>query len=182
MHCSAEKISPHLQLGSHVTEPISTSKIYFRSPLVEIWAPILHTTRSRRAKSTERGDNFSVANLIYRMGTWKRIRPLKSQPKRLEEEKRKIKSLRTTTKAPQYPRWANQLYWKKSSVEMAEVEYVSGFRFIIIIELSEVQFGLKSYAWFQNRTSGYDFRPKLHDPKFNYLFIRYILKSHSLIA
>lgn len=40
----------HLQLGSHVTEPISASKIYFRSPLVEIWAPILYTTRSRRAK------------------------------------------------------------------------------------------------------------------------------------
>ena len=26
----------HLQLGSHVTEPISASKIYFRSPLVEV--------------------------------------------------------------------------------------------------------------------------------------------------
>ena len=25
-----------LQLGSHITEPISASKIYFRSPLVEI--------------------------------------------------------------------------------------------------------------------------------------------------
>ena len=58
-----------LQLGSHITEPISASKIYFRSPLVEICTPILYTTRSRRSKSTERGDNFSVANLIYRMGT-----------------------------------------------------------------------------------------------------------------
>ena len=58
-----------LQLGSHVTELIGASKIYSRSPLVEICAPILNTTRSRRAKSTERGDNFSVANLIYRMGT-----------------------------------------------------------------------------------------------------------------
>ena len=28
----------------------------------------------------------------------------------------------------------------------------------------------------------YDFRPKLHDPKFNYHFIRSILKSHNLIA
>ena len=39
----------------------------------------------------------------------------------------------------------------------------------------------------QNRTSvqrefKYDFRPKLHDPKFNYHFIRSILKSHNLIA
>ena len=28
----------------------------------------------------------------------------------------------------------------------------------------------------------YDFRPKLHDPKFNYHFIRYILKSHNFMA
>ena len=39
-------------------------------------------------------------------------------------------------------------------------------------KLSGVQFGLKSYAWFQTRTSSirnhkYDFRPKLHDMKFN---------------
>ena len=44
-------------------------------------------------------------------------------------------------------------------------------QFIIVIALSGVEFGLKS-----------DFRPKLHDPKFNYHFIRYILKSHNLIA
>ena len=28
----------------------------------------------------------------------------------------------------------------------------------------------------------YEFSPKLHDPKFNYRFIRSILKSHNLIA
>ena len=60
----------------------------------------------------------------------------------------------------------------------------------MVIELGGVQFGLKSYAWFQNRTSAQrkfdlksqvsDFRPKLHDPKFNYHFIRSILKSHDL--
>ena len=49
---------------------------------------------------------------------------------------------------------------------------------IMVIELSGVQFGLKSYAKFQNRTSAwrmfdlksqckYDFRPKLHNPRFN---------------
>jgi len=59
----------------------------------------------------------------------------------------------------------------------------------MVIELSGVQFGLKLYAWFQNRTSAqrefdlkYDFRPKLHDTKFNYHFIRSILKSHNFIA
>ena len=61
--------------------------------------------------------------------------------------------------------------------------------FIMVIELSGVQFGLKSYAWYQNWRSvqrkfdleiyrKYDFRPKLHDPKFNYHFIRSILKLH----
>ena len=28
----------------------------------------------------------------------------------------------------------------------------------------------------------YDFRPELHDPKFNYHFIRFILKSHNFMA
>ena len=32
------------------------------------------------------------------------------------------------------------------------------------------------------RNHRYDFRPKVHDPKFNYHFIRSILKSHNLIA
>lgn len=45
-------------------------------------------------------------------------------------------------------------------------------QFIMIIELSGVKFGMKSYPLFQNRTSAerefdlnhkYDFRPKLHD-------------------
>ena len=53
----------------------------------------------------------------------------------------------------------------------------------MVIALSGVHFGLKLYAWFQNRTSAqYDLRSKLHDPKFNYHFIRSILKSHNLIA
>ena len=56
----------------------------------------------------------------------------------------------------------------------------------MVIELSGVQFGLKSYAWFQNRTSAqhhkYDLRPKLHDMKFNYHFITAILKSQILVS
>ena len=48
----------------------------------------------------------------------------------------------------------------------------------MVIALSGVQFALKSYAC----NHKYDFRPKLHDPKFNYHFIRSILKSHNLIA
>ena len=31
--------------------------------------------------------------------------------------------------------------------------YHNSPRYIMVIELSGVQFGLKSYAWFQNRTS-----------------------------
>ena len=50
--------------------------------------------------------------------------------------------------------------------------------FITVIELSAVQFGLN----FKISNHKYDFRPKLHDPKFNYHFIRSILKSHNLIA
>ena len=53
------------------------------------------------------------------------------------------------------------------------------FLYMMVIELSGVQFGLKPYAGFQNQ---YDFRPKLHDPKFNFHFIRSIFKSHNSIA
>ena len=49
----------------------------------------------------------------------------------------------------------------------------------MVIELSGVQFGLKSYAIWNHK---YDFRLKLHDPKFNYHFIRSILKSHNFMA
>ena len=60
----------------------------------------------------------------------------------------------------------------------------------MVIELSEVQFGLKSYACFQNRTSvqreynlkSCDFRPKLHNTKFNYHFITPIFKFHSFLS
>ena len=62
----------------------------------------------------------------------------------------------------------------------------------MVIELSGVQFGLKSYMHDfkieRARSTSliwnhkYDFRPKLYDPKFNYHFIRSILKSYSLIA
>ena len=61
----------------------------------------------------------------------------------------------------------------------------------MVIELSGVQFGLKSYAWFQNRTSAacsFDlksqvwFQTKLHSTQFNCHFIRSILKSHNFIA
>ena len=60
-----------------------------------------------------------------------------------------------------------------------------------VIELSGVQFGLQSYAWFQIKQAlstnliwnqKYDFRPKLHDMKFNYQFITSILKSPNLFA
>ena len=56
----------------------------------------------------------------------------------------------------------------------------------MVIELSGIQFGLKSYAWFQNWMSAqrefelnhkYDFRPKLHDTKFDYHFITSILPA-----
>ena len=50
----------------------------------------------------------------------------------------------------------------------------------MVIEQSGVQFGLKSYVWFESASSiwnhKYDFRPKLHDTKFNYHFITAILK------
>ena len=61
----------------------------------------------------------------------------------------------------------------------------------MVIELSGVQFGLKSYAWFQNQRARsassiwnhkYDLRPKLHDTKFNYHFITSILKSQNLVS
>ena len=48
----------------------------------------------------------------------------------------------------------------------------------MVIELSGVQFGLESYAWFHK----YGFRPKLHDPKSNYHFIKSVLKSHDFMA
>ena len=55
-----------------------------------------------------------------------------------------------------------------------------------IDEPSGVEFGLKSFAWFQIERARsvssiwnhkYDFRPKLHDTRFNYHFITSILKS-----
>ena len=61
----------------------------------------------------------------------------------------------------------------------------------MVIELSGMQFGLKSYAWFKIERARsvssiwnlkYDFRPKLHDTKFNYHFITPILKLHSLFV
>ena len=62
---------------------------------------------------------------------------------------------------------------------------------IIVIELSGVQFGLKSYVWFQSRMSvqrksylksKYDFRPTLHSTQFSYQLIKSILKSHNFMA
>ena len=49
----------------------------------------------------------------------------------------------------------------------------------MVIELSGVQFDLKSYAWFE--ITSMVCSPKLHDTNFNYHFITSILKSHSLI-
>ena len=56
---------------------------------------------------------------------------------------------------------------------------------MMVIELIRVQFGLKSYAWFQREliwNHKNDFRPKLHDAKFDYYFITPILKSHSFLS
>ena len=59
--------------------------------------------------------------------------------------------------------------------------------FIMVNEPSEVQFGLKSYAWFWIRASliwnhKYDFRTKLYDVKFNYQFITAILKLQNSVS
>ena len=60
----------------------------------------------------------------------------------------------------------------------------------MVIELSGVQFGLKSYVWFQNQRARsvssiwnhkYDFTPKLHDTKLNFHFNTSILKSQNLV-
>ena len=53
------------------------------------------------------------------------------------------------------------------------------------IELSGVQFGLKSYVWFLASSiwnHKYDFRPKVHETKFKYHFITSILKSQNLVS
>lgn len=66
----------------------------------------------------------------------------------------------------------------------------------MVIELSVVQFGLKSYHAFAIEWKGkyhshsmsaiwinkHDFRPKLHDAKFNYHLITFILNWHNLIT
>ena len=57
----------------------------------------------------------------------------------------------------------------------------------MVTELIGVQCGMKSYDWFQNQFSlvwnhKYDFRPKLHDMKFNYHFIAAILKSQNSVS
>ena len=49
----------------------------------------------------------------------------------------------------------------------------------------KTNFSTFSYLWIKcdfKSNEPYDFRPKLHDPKFNCHFIRSILKSHNLIA
>ena len=60
-----------------------------------------------------------------------------------------------------------------------------------IIEINKVQFGLKSYAWFQIEqvrsasfiwSHKYDFRQKLHHKEFNYHFITTILKTQNSVA
>ena len=54
----------------------------------------------------------------------------------------------------------------------------------MVIEMSGVQFGLKSYAWFPSSiwNHKYDCRPKLHYTKFNYLFITSTFKSQNLVS
>ena len=60
-----------------------------------------------------------------------------------------------------------------------------------IIEINKVQFGLKSYAWFQIEqvrsasfvwSHKYDFRKKLHHTEFNYHFITFILKTQNSVG
>ena len=119
----------------HVTEPISAWKLYFHSPSVEICAPILYTTQTRPATDafcTEWGDNFSVDYLIHRMGTWKRIRPLKRQQRRLEEEEGKKKSYNfndepiSCTGRKVLPRWEKSstlFFFYKNVAFPAQAEY-----------------------------------------------------------
>ena len=61
----------------------------------------------------------------------------------------------------------------------------------MVIELRVVQFGLNHTRDFKIERARsansiwnhkYDFRLKLHDPKFNYHFIRSILKTHNFMA
>ena len=55
----------------------------------------------------------------------------------------------------------------------------------MVIELSGVQFGLKSYARFQNQTSAqheFNLKSQVHDTKFIYKFITSILRSQNSVA
>ena len=55
----------------------------------------------------------------------------------------------------------------------------------MVIELSGVQFGLKSYARFQNQTSAqheFNLKSQVHDTKFIYNFITSILRSQNSVA
>ena len=55
----------------------------------------------------------------------------------------------------------------------------------MVIELSGVQFGLKSYARFQNQTSAqheFNLKSQVHDAKFIYNFITSILRSQNSVA
>ena len=59
----------------------------------------------------------------------------------------------------------------------------------MVIELSGVQFGhTRDFKIERARSASsiwnhkYDFRPKLHDTKFNYHFITSILKSQNLVS
>ena len=57
--------------------------------------------------------------------------------------------------------------------------------FVMVTELSGVQFCLKSYARFKRvrfLNHKYDFRPKWHDTKFNYHFITTILKLQNSVS
>ena len=111
----------HLQLGSHLTEPNSAWKIHFSSPPVEIWVPIIHTlTLTRRATYCAQGEGKILAYLIYRMGTWKRKRPLKSQQRRLEEEKGKKNKQQQQKPFNFNDEPTEKLYWEKSTPAMAE--------------------------------------------------------------
>ena len=86
-----------------------------------------------------------------------------------------------------------QSYWLKQYSYYTTMKLLINRIFIMVTELRGVQFGLKSYAWFQNRMSAqrkfdlksqeYDFRPKLHFTHFNYhLIIKSILKLHNFMA
>ena len=92
-----------------------------------------------------------------------------------------------TKELKMWPPFMNKVYYvvKKASWNFrTHYKYSSHVWFIMVIELNGVQFGVKLIRVMSTGLSSiwnhkYDFRPKLHDTKFNYHFITSIKKSHN---